>query len=262
MSWVGLIGKKTRGRIASTLFLFGALASVAAHSVRPSYWNRTVRNVLARQILFTGVDATRLISLLAILIGASVVVQVQLWLTTFGQSALLGPVLVAVLVREAGPLLVNIAIIGRSGTAIATEIANMRVHGEIDLLHGQGIDPFLYLIVPRVLAAAVSIFCLTILFLVVSLLTGFAVGMLTETASGGLWEFIRSVMRALRPGDVVSLFLKTLIPGASMAILCSLEGMLVKGSYTEVPQAAARAVVKSTVALFLISLLVSVLTTI
>lgn len=260
MTWLAALGGKTRKRFSAILFLLGALGATLREACRPSYWNRTIRNVFARQILFTGVDAIRLISLLGLLIGVSVVVQLQLWLTTFGQSALLGPVLVAVLVREAGPLLVNFAVIGRSGTAIATEIANMRVHGEIELLHGQGIDPFLYLIVPRVLGAAVSIFGLTVVFLVVSLLTGFAFGMLTETAGGGVWEFVRSVMKALRPGDVASLFLKTLVPGAMMAMLCSLEGMQVKGSYTEVPQAAARAVVKSTIALFVVSVLVSVLT--
>ena len=90
---------------------------------RPSYWRRTVRRELAKQILFTGIDALGLTLLIAVLAGISVVAQVQLWLTRLGQSEMLGSILVTVLVREVGPVLVSVLVIGRSGTAIATELA-------------------------------------------------------------------------------------------------------------------------------------------
>ncbi|HMP73811.1 MAG TPA: ABC transporter permease [Kiritimatiellia bacterium] len=260
MRWIASIGKKTNDRLAAMGFVAGVVASVVGHAFRPSYWNRTVRNVFARQILFTGYEATRFISLIAVAVGVSIVVQTQVLLGALGQAGLLGPVLVAVLVRELGPLLTNFVVIGRSGTAIATEMANMRVHREIEVLDAQGIDPFLYLVVPRVLGAAVSIFCLTVIFLVVAILTGFFSGLLMGANTGSPLIFLESIIGALRPADVLGFFAKTLLPGLMMGTICCLEGLKIQGALTEVPQASTRAVVKSTIALFVTSAVVSILT--
>ena len=80
-------------------------------------------DVLMRQILFTGFDAWRFISMIALLVGVAVVMQAQLMLTKLGLSEKLGTILVAVVIREVGPLLTNFAVIGRSGNAMASEMA-------------------------------------------------------------------------------------------------------------------------------------------
>lgn len=260
MRWITTIGRKTNLRLEAIGFVAGMVVAVVVQAFRPSYWNRTVRNVFARQVLFTGYEASRFISLIALAVGVSIVVQTQVLLGALGQSGMLGPVLVAVVIRELGPLLTNFVVIGRSGTAIATEMANMRVHGEIDVLDAQGIDPFLYLVVPRVLGAAVSIFCLTIVFLVVSLISGFISGLFMGANTGSPLMFLESVIGALRPADIFNLFAKTLLPGLMMGVICCLEGLRIHGAVTEVPQASTRAVVKSTTALFITSALVSILT--
>ena len=69
--------------------------------------------------------------MIALIVGVLVVVQAQYWLTRLGQTALIGPILTAVVLRELGPLLTNFVVIARSGTAISTELANMKVHGEV-----------------------------------------------------------------------------------------------------------------------------------
>ena len=84
-------------------------------AVRPRFWPRTVRSLMAKQILFSGVDALGLVLLIAVLAGVSVVAQTQYWLSNLGQSAMLGSILVAVIIREVGPLLVNVLVIARSG---------------------------------------------------------------------------------------------------------------------------------------------------
>src|SRR3712207_9576670 len=63
-------------------------------------WRRTVRDVLARQVLYSGVEATPFTVVVAFLVGVSIVVQVQLWVRKVGQSQLIGPLLVAVVIRE------------------------------------------------------------------------------------------------------------------------------------------------------------------
>src|SRR5512132_3569520 len=128
--------------------------------VRPQHWGRTVRNLFARQVLSVGVEPVGFICGVAVLVGVSVVVQLAFWTGKTGQSQLLGPLLVAVVARELGPLLTNIVVIVRSSSAMATELGVLKINGEVRALEGRGNDPFLHLVMPRVLGVAVATFCL------------------------------------------------------------------------------------------------------
>lgn len=257
---LGRLGAATRRSVGKAL---GALAGVATLfwlALRPTSWPRTSRNVLARQVLFTGLEAARFVSLVALLVGLSVVVQLQVWLSKVGQSGLLGPVLVAILIREVGPLLTNFVVIGRSGAAIAAEMASMRVGDEVHVLEAQGLDPMLYLVLPRMIGTAASIFALTVLFAAVSLVSGFFSGVLMGANTGSPGIFVHSVFSAVTPADVLNLVAKTWIPGALTAVICCQEGLGISGAMTEIPQAATRGIVRSVMALFVTSAFISVIT--
>ena len=260
MSFFGRMGEGWVDKIRRWRHIAAVLAAVCFAAVRPRYWPRTTRNVFARQLLFTAVEATRFIALVAFMVGISVVVQFQYWLTKLGQSHLLGPALVMVIVRELGPLLVNFIVIGRSGTAMAIEMGNMKISGEVRVLDAQGLDPFTYLVLPRVAGAAVSVFCLTMVFIVVSFVSGYLSGLLLGVNTGHPYLFIRSVFQAVAPADVCNVLVKTLVSGAVTGVICCTEGLSVGMATTEIPQAATRAVVRSVAALFVISALVSLLT--
>ncbi len=260
MNAVGQIGKLVAGKWNTLTYLLALVFATLVMAVKPRYWPRTVRNVLARQILFTGVEATRFISLIALLVGVSIVVQAQIWLLRVGQFELLGPILVAVVIRELAPLLTCFVVIGRSGTAIAAELGNMRVHGEIRLLDAQGLDPFSYLVLPRVLGMMVSVFGLTVVFVVVCFASGYLSGFLIGASPGLPMVFIDSVLGALEPRDVIAFLTKTIIPGLLTGAICCAEGMSVRGAMTEVPQATTRSLVYSVGALFIVSALISLIT--
>ena len=259
MTFIGHIGRATLAQGRVTIRLFAVTWAVLCLAVQPRYWSRTVRAVFARQILFTGVEALKFVSLVAFITGIGVVVQAQLWLGKTGQSALLGPILVMVIIREMAPLLVNFIVIGRSGNAIATELASMKVNGEIRVLEAQGLDMLVYLAVPRVLGMAVSVFCLTLAFIVVSFASGYFCGILTGVGTADPGLFIASILKDVHLPDLFNLLAKTLIPGMLTSVICILEGLSVQRAITEIPQAATRAVVRSIAALFIVSVIVSIL---
>ncbi|MFH1039207.1 MAG: ABC transporter permease [PVC group bacterium] len=260
MKAVSPIGGYVVSRWRFFRYLAAVTGAILASCLQRGTFRPTVRNVLARQILFTGFEAVRFVALIAFLIGISVVVQTQVWLARAGQTSLLGPVLVMVIIREIGPLLVNFVVIGRSGTAIATELGNMNVSGEVRVLDALGLDPFLYLVVPRVLGVVGSVFCLSIIFIVVSFGSGYLSGVLFGATAGSPVFFFRSVFKAITPSDVFNLLAKTIIPGLLTGVICCTEGLGVRAAITEVPQAATRAVVRSVTALFIVSVLVSIFT--
>lgn len=260
MNLVGNIGAGVIERWQRHRALAAVAARVLGLALTPAGWPRTVRGVLARQILFTGLDAARFTGMVGAVIGLAIVLQAQLLLTQLGQTAYIGPILVTVVIREAGPLLVNFIVIMRSGTAIASELSTMRVAGEIRVLDAQGLDPLACLVVPRGIGVAVSVFCLTIVFILVSFATGYAASLALSPNPVALSMFIDSVAKAIQPRDIANLATKTLLPGLLTGLICSMEGLGVRGALTEVPQAATRGVVRSVAALFLVSIVVSLLT--
>lgn len=260
MSWVANIGAAFLQRAGSVRRVGAVICGVLYLAVQPRYWPRTVRERTAKQVLFTGYEALSLVLLLSVLVGVSVVAQTHLWLSRFGQSEMMGPLLVAILVREVGPLLVNFIVVGRSGTAIATEMATMRVHREIDVLDAQGVDPMVYVIMPRVLGVMFSVFGLTLFFILGAFVSGYVFGFIIDVTPGDPTRFAMSLLRAVTPSTVVSLVVKTILPGMVSATICCIEGLGVEGALTEVPQAATRAVVRSLAAAIIISAIVTVLT--
>jgi phospholipid/cholesterol/gamma-HCH transport system permease protein len=260
MNVLASIGAGLIGQARGLAHLVSVVATAVRLAARPRYWRPTVRDVLARQIYFTGIEAVRWAGGVGVLVGVAVVAQAQVWLHKAGQSALIGPLLVAVVIRELGPLLTNFIVIGRSGTAIASELAAMRINGEIRVLDAQGMDPFTYLVVPRVIGVMLSVFCLTIVFLAVSFAGGFLAGALAGLTPGQPGLFADTVLKAVSPSDALNVLAKTLIPGAFTGAICCIEGLSVEGAATEIPKAAGRAVLRSVGALFLVSALVSVMT--
>lgn len=238
--------------------MFSVASAVVLQALQPRSWPPTVRNVLSRQILFTGVEATRFIALSGVICGVTVVLQAQVWLTRFGQTRMLGPILVALIVRELGPLLTNLIVLGRSGTAVASELASMRVTHQIRLLDAQGVDPFIYLVMPRAVGLAVSIFCLTLIFIMVSLASGFLTAVLAGVGKAGPMPFIEQVAQALQPVDVLIFFGKTMLPGLLIGVICCEAGLSVSRDLAEIPRATTLGQVRSLMAVFVTFLLVSI----
>lgn len=259
MNVVGQIGERVRARGAQGARTVAIVWAAAVQAVRPGTWTAPMRNVLARQILFTGLEASGFVALIALIVGVLVVVQAQYWLMRLGQAGLIGPILTAVVLRELGPLLTNFVVIARSGTAISTELANMKVHGEVRVLDAMGIDPFVYLVIPRVLGVAASTFCLTILFLAVTFIGGFACMWVLLLGDIDMGLFFGNIIGAVTVTDVFSLLAKSILPGMLTGAICCDEGLGVGAAVTEVPIAATRGVMRSVAALFVMSLLVSLM---
>src|SRR5206468_1175976 len=116
-----------------------------------------------------------------------VIGQTVSWLTRVGAINYLGTIMVVVVVRELGPLLTALLVLARSGTANVIELGTARALGEVEALEALGIDPVHYLVMPRVIGMAFSVFSLTVYFIIGALVSGY------------LWAFLQNV--PLRPGD-------------------------------------------------------------
>jgi phospholipid/cholesterol/gamma-HCH transport system permease protein len=226
----------------------------------PRHWGRAAREALARQVLAVGVEPLGFVCGLAVLVGLLVVVQLAFWTGQAGQSQLLGPLLVAVVARELGPVLINLVVIVRSGSAMTTELGLLKISGKARALEAQGTDPFLHLVMPRVLGVAVSTFCLTLVFIFVAFASGYWFAAWMGKGTRDLLLFADTVSRAVRPKDVLNILAKAILPALFAGASWCIGGLGVGGSVAELPRATQRALTRSIAGLFVISAVVSLLT--
>ena len=243
LSFVGRVGKRAIGLYLRSLALAGTLGGAVLSVRTPGVAaRRVVRRVLLNQIFYTGFQAVSLIGTIGALLGATIVIQTRLMVPA-ADSTLIGKVLIAVVLRELSPLITAIVVAGRSGTAIATELGNMKVSSELLALTSLGIDPARFIVMPRLVAAITSVIVLMVYFAAVSLAGTAAVGLLlANTSLSGLQTGLAA---ALTPHDVVLFLVKGAGLGTIVGWLCCHYGLEVKSSPTEVPQMASRAVVMS-----------------
>lgn len=236
------------------------IGTVLGVAVRPWAWASPVRKALSRQVVAIGVGPIWFVAALALFVGISVVVQLIFWVGEFGQSQLLGPLLMTVIARELAPVLINLVVLIRSGSAMATELGTMTLNGEVRGLQALGSDPFMQLVLPRVLGMAISTFCLTIVFIPVALASGYLFTALLGQGSHDLFLFADTLSRAVQPRDLLNLLAKCLIPALYSGAVCCIGGLGVDTLQSGIPQAAQRALTRSVIGLFVISAAVSLLT--
>ena len=254
------VGRSVRSQ-ARKMLLVAAIASAALlAAVRPSYWRRTVRSVFAREVVTSGVEAIGIVGVLAVALGGLLVLQYESWLGPVGQSRWLGPLFVAVIVRELAPLLVNLVVIARSGSTIATELALVHVTGEDRVTEGQGIDTLDYHVTPRVLALMLSVLCLTLIFVGLSFLSVFVLGQWIDSKTGSFVDFAQTTLGSVSVVDVVGLLVKSMLPAMLTACVCCVEGLGAGDTAAEAPRAARMGVQRAVVVLFVVASLVSLAT--
>ena len=246
-------------RVRQFVQFFSIAAAILWQCCRPLTWRRTIRAEFMQQCHQVGTRALPFIMLTAIFVGLGTVYQTLYWLKVFGQSEFAGRLLVLVLVREIAPILVGLIVIGRSGSFIIAELGNMQAGGQVHGLDAQGIDPFLYLVVPRVMAVTICMFCLTIVFLVVALAAGFVADNVLSATDLPIYDFIQMLLMAMGPDEFVMVPLKTITIGFAVALIACITGLSKITSADDVAHLLPAGIVTCVLVMFLISSVLTLL---
>lgn len=181
------------------LFLFATLAGVFKRPFRGGE--------LLKQLRFIGAGSVTVIFFTALSSGMVLGLQGYYSLHKFGAEGMLGSAVSLTLIMELGPMLTALMVAGRAGSAMCAEIGIMRISEQIDALECMAVDPFRYLISPKLLASLISVPLLTAMFDVVGIFGGYLAGVkLMGVSSGSFFNgMIQSVTNAdLRLGVIKS----------------------------------------------------------
>lgn len=148
-----------------TLFLFSCLARIFT---RPFQFRSIIK-----QFHFIGAKSVFIIVVAGGFTGMVLGLQGYYVLQRFGSLDMIGSAVAISLLRELGPVLAALMVVGRAGSAICAEIGIMRTSEQIDALECMGIHPYKYLMVPKFIATILSLPLLTFIFDVMGILGGY-----------------------------------------------------------------------------------------
>jgi phospholipid/cholesterol/gamma-HCH transport system permease protein len=191
----------------------------------PKIWRR--RGIFLNQCEFIGVSSLGILSVAAVFMGAVMGYQLYTSFALFGAQALVGGSVGVSIFRELGPVIGAIMVTGRAGAAIGAEIASMRVSEQIDALEVMGVNPYEYLVLPRVLAGAIMMPLLAYIFGGIATLSacGIACGVL-DLSFPVFWKEFRLWVDAV---DILHCTMKGISFGAALALLGSFYGFRAQG---------------------------------
>jgi phospholipid/cholesterol/gamma-HCH transport system permease protein len=209
---------------------------------RPFRWGE-----LTRHLRDIGFGSLFIVVLTGFFTGLVFGLQTLIGFRRFGAEALVGPATLLSLSRELGPVLTGLMVAGRSGSGMATELGTMRVTEQIDALSTMAVEPVQYLVVPRVIAAAIMLPLLASVFTGTGFIGSYIMGVLREGVDPGV--FLHETWQALDPPDFLEGYIKSCVFGIQIALISCFKGFYTSGGARGVGQAATNAVVLSSVSI-------------
>jgi phospholipid/cholesterol/gamma-HCH transport system permease protein len=239
--------------VGAVLFGLGAAFAVLRQGARPINWRRTVRAEFYRSLKQAGPETLPTVLVTASIVGLAMVYQALYWLQMAGEITKVGRVLVLVLVRDLAPLLVGLVVLGRSGTVVLVELGAMQQRGQVRRLDALGIDPLIYLVMPRVLAITVATFALTILFIATALTAGYVVGFAFGAIKITFAAFLDNFVRAIEPRDYLVLPVKALTIGFVIGFTCCFVALNPGRTATDITRFLPRGFVRAVLAVLVVA---------
>lgn len=218
LKFIERMGGDFLGSVEQAGRTFNLLLIVLWAFVRPPYRLYPI----VRQIYFIGARSLTLIIISGLTIGMVLGLQFYNILERFGSVNLLGAGVALSVVRELGPVVTALMVVGRAGSAITAELGIMRITDQVDALECMAISPTKYLVMPKLIAGLISVPLLTAVFDVVALGGGYFVGVIMFGVAEG--SYMNGVINAVQWEDVRLGLVKSIIFGLLITLICCSKG--------------------------------------
>jgi phospholipid/cholesterol/gamma-HCH transport system permease protein len=243
------------------LAYLGSLAQLAGRSayvifVGPFKGQRLRPERVVQQAMAVGVQAIPILSLITFLFGLIMALQTAHELKKVGMMQMVADAVVIAILRELGPLLTAIIVIGRSGSAFAAEIGTKMVTEEVDALRTMAFDPVAFLVAPKFLAMLVMVPSLTIWADLMGVVGGSVFGV--AAANFTFHSYFKQSLDAIVLSDIFTGLWKSVLFGIVITAVGCREGFATGAGAEEVGRSTTSAVVTS---IFLVVIVDLVFTT-
>jgi phospholipid/cholesterol/gamma-HCH transport system permease protein len=238
------------GHIGGTLLLL--VRSLKYFPTLPRQMGRFVE-----QCYIIGYTSLPIVTILTFFIGSVLALQSGYSMQNFGAKQFIGTLVGISMVRELGPVMVAILIAGRVGSAIAAELASMKVYQEIDALETMNIPPERILVMPRLAAILFMMPALTLIGIICGWYGGAIVCQYTHIISLDNEAYFAALKAYMKTRDVVDGLLKAEVFGFVIVLVCCYIGLNTRGGPREIGASVTKAVVTSLILILVLDYFVT-----
>lgn len=239
--WGYSLGRQAKG----LLFLISDLSCAAFTCLFDRSGIR--RGSFTEQAIATGSQGLPIVGLVLLLIGAASALQASVQLQKFGSNIFVANLLAIGICSELGPLMTAIVVSGRSGSAIASEMAAMKFNEELDGLRTLGLEPLRFVAVPKLWAMLLCLPLLTIAADFIGLLGGTLVSVLVFDLS--FTTFLERLLDVLKLKHILTGIVKSISFAWVITLLGVYQGLNFRGGADDLGRTTTASVVNSLLAI-------------
>ena len=246
----------TIGRLSIAMMIdIGRIAVFAVNSLRhcvttPIYWR-----LILQQIFVIGYNSLPVVGLTAVFTGMVLAIQIYIGSSRFDADSAVATIVVIGITRELGPVLAGLMVTGRISAAIAAEIGTMRITEQIDALATLAIHPIKYLVVPRLIAAVITLPILVFIADIIGVMGGCIVGVTKLDFNYAI--YLKKTVDYLQWADVESGLVKAAVFGFILALMGCYRGFYCRGGAQDVGKATTSAVVSASTLILLANFVIT-----
>ncbi len=234
------------GRMVLTFFgETGRLAVFTADAVTACFRPPIYGLLVVQQVMRIGYFSLPVVGLTAFFTGGVLALQIFIGSDRYGAEAFVPQIVVIGITRELGPVIAGLMVAGRVAAAIAAEIGTMRVTEQIDALTTLATNPVKYLVVPRLIAAVISMPILVAIADSIGVFGGYVVATQSLGFTGSI--YLKNTVDFVTTQDISSGLIKATVFGFIIALMGCYNGFNSKGGAQGVGAATTNAVVSASI---------------
>lgn len=242
----------------TVLHLFRAVGQLAVfiaravmHVFLPPFFPR----LIVRQFIDIGYYSLPVVGMTALFTGMVLALQSYTGFARFNAESAIAAVVVLSVTRELAPVLAGLMVAGRVGASMAAEIGTMRVTEQIDALTTLSVNPFKYLIAPRIIAGTLMLPVLVLVGDIIGVFGGYVVSIYSLGFSPG--SYLSQTWDILERIDVISGLVKAAVFGFIVAAMGCYNGFNSARGAQGVGAATTYAVVSSSILILIFNYLLT-----
>ena len=214
-------------------------------------------NLIVEQMVHIGVNSLSIVFLASVFIGAVTVWQAQYLIGDYFPKTYIATALGKALFTDLGPVLIALVLTGRIGAKLAAELGTMKVTEQLDAMVCLSLNPFSYLLTPRILAGFLMtpflmVFSFFFAVLSAQLLTTFALGV-------NALSFYNAMRLMFRTQDVLIGIVKGFVFGGSIAVCGCYYGFFTRGGAVGVGESTKNAVVGASILILFFNVVINLI---
>lgn len=238
VNWIGSVALHVCEKTGQfTLFLFKAFRILFTRRLKFKKTFEAMNRI--------GVESFTIVVLTGSFTGMVFALQSYIGFQRVGGEQFIGAVVALGMIRELGPVLTGLMVTGRAGSAITAEIGTMRITEQIDALKTLRINPFQYLIVPRILASTFILPCLALFSMITGIIGGYVVCVHVLELSPE--DYISSIKSYVELADIRGGLIKSCAFGLILSWVGTYKGYFTRGGARGVGIATTESVVLASI---------------